>query len=65
MCQEDVEIVQTEKSKRGKWTIGRVLEVFTGADGKMRNVKVKTPAGMHHHPITKVAVIYPAEGYER
>ena len=57
-------IVQTENSIRGKWTIGRVVEVFPGADGKVRNIKVKTTAGMYHRPITKIAVIYPSEGYE-
>ena len=47
-----------------KWTIGRVIEVYPGTDGRVRNVKVKTPAGEYSRPVTKIAVIYPAEGYD-
>ena len=49
---------------RGKWTIGRIVEVHPGSDGKVRNVTVRTPTGEYGRPITKVSVIYPAEGYE-
>ena len=63
VCPEDIVVVQTENSKRGKWTIGRVLEVFPGPDSKVRNVKAKTPTGIYQRPITRIAVIYPAEGY--
>ena len=49
---------------RGKWTIGRIVEVHPGSDGKVRNVTVGTPTGEYRRPITKVSVIYPAEGYE-
>ena len=49
---------------RGRWTIGRVIEVYRAADGRVRNVKVKTPAREYSRPVTKIAVIYPAEGYD-
>ena len=49
---------------RGKWTIARVIQVYPGADGKVRNVKVKTASGEYRRPVTKLAIIYPAEGYE-
>ena len=42
----------------------RVIEVYPGTDGRVRNVKVKTPAGEYSRPVTKIAVIYPAEGYD-
>ena len=64
VCQEDIVIVQTENSKRGKWTIGRVLKVLPKADGKVHRVKMKTSAGMYHRPITKIAVINTVDGYE-
>ena len=38
--------------------------MFPGHDGQIRNVKVKTGTGEYERPITKIAVIYPAEGYE-
>ena len=47
---------------RGKWSLGRITAVFPGPDGRVRNVKVKTSAGEYSRPITKVAVIHPAEG---
>ncbi len=49
---------------QGKWCVRRVLEVFPGLDGKVRNVKVKTESGEYQRPITKISVIYPAEGYD-
>ena len=37
-------------------------EMYPGTDGRIRNVKVKTRAGEYTPPVTKIAVIYPAEG---
>ena len=47
---------------RGKWTIYRVIEVYPGPDGRVRNVKVKTAESEYLRPVTKIAVICPAEG---
>ena len=30
---------------RGKWSIARVIQVYPGTDGKVRNVKIKTATG--------------------
>ena len=48
---------------RGKWNTGTIQEVFPGHDGKVRSVKVKTASGTYVRPITKICVIYPAEGF--
>lgn len=40
--------------------MGKIVAVFPGPDGKVRNVKVKTAKGVYSHPVTKIAVIYPA-----
>ena len=40
------------------------MEVFPGPDGRVRNVVVKTPDGDYRRPITKIVVLYPAEGYD-
>ena len=61
---DDVVIVQNPNAIRGNWTIGRTVEVYPGSDGKVRNIKVKTATGEYKRPITKIAVIYPAEGYQ-
>lgn len=58
----DVVLVADSYTVRRKWSIGRITEVFLGPDGRVRNVKVKTSAGEYSRPITKVAVIHPAEG---
>jgi hypothetical protein len=47
---------------RGNWTIGRIIEVHPGKDGKVRNVTVKTQNGNYRRPITKISVIQPVDG---
>ena len=56
---DDVVIVQDPNAVRGKWTIGRVINVYPGKDGRVRNVKLKTPTTEYQRPITKIVVIYP------
>lgn len=58
----DIVVVADSNAVRGKWSIGRILEVHPGPDGRVRNVKVKTSMGEYERPITKIAVIHPAEG---
>ena len=41
----DVEMNVEENAVRGKWTLGRVIEVYPGQDGLIRNVKLKTSVG--------------------
>ena len=60
----DVVMTVDENAVRRKWSIGRILNVHPGRDGKVRNVTLRTPVGVYRRPITKIAVIYPAEGYE-
>ncbi|XP_033646408.1 uncharacterized protein LOC117305638 [Asterias rubens] len=64
VCVDDVVILAEPNLIRGKWNIGRVTEVYPGEDGHVRNVKVTTAHGDYRRPITKIAVIYPVEGYE-
>ena len=44
--------------------MGRITDIFPGAGGKVCNAKVKTSKGVYRCPVTKIAVIYPAEGYD-
>ena len=59
----DYVIVVDSNAVRGKWNAGRVLEVFPGEDGLVRNVPVKTATGTYMSTITKICVIYPAEAF--
>ena len=61
---DDIVMVADPNAVRGKWTIGKVMSVYPGSGGKIRNVKVKTSTSEYQRPITKIVVIYPAEGYE-
>ena len=54
-------IVTDGNAVRGKWTIGRVVEVYPGNDSKVRNITVKTALGEYSRPVTNIAVIQPAE----
>ena len=58
----DIVVVADSNAVRGKWSIGRILEVHPGPYGQVRNVEVKTLMGEYSRPITKIAVIHPAEG---
>ena len=42
---------------RGHWNFGRVLEVYPGADGKVRTVKVKTKDSVFIRPIQKLCLL--------
>ncbi|XP_014673726.1 PREDICTED: uncharacterized protein LOC106813985 [Priapulus caudatus] len=61
---DDIVMMADANAVRGKWTIARITQVYPGLDGKVRNVKAKTPTAEYRRPITKIAVIYPAEGYD-
>ena len=43
---------------RGNWTIGKIIEVDPGKDGKVRNVTVKTQNGNYRIPITIRSQLY-------
>ena len=61
---DDIVIMEDSNSVRGNWTIGRNINVYPGKDGRVRNVKIKTSTLEYKRPITKIVIIYPAEGYE-
>jgi hypothetical protein len=47
---DDVVIVADGNAVRGKWNVGRVVEVYPGQDGKVRNIKVKTASESTRDP---------------
>ena len=60
----DIVMVAEDNAVRGKWTIGRVTKVYQGKDKRVRNVTVITSGKEYDRPITKIAVIHPAENTE-
>ena len=61
---DDFVIISDANAICGKWTTGRIVKVLEGSNGLVRNVKVKTATEIYSRPITKICVIYLAEGYE-
>ena len=62
-CREDVEkgdivIVENEKMPRHLWKLGRIEELITSKDGKIRGATVKTEQSSIQRPIQK---LYPLE----
>ena len=60
---DNVVIVETSNAICGTWNVGRV-SVYPRKDGRVLNVKVKTRTSEYEWSISKIAVIYPAEGYK-
>jgi len=59
----DFVIVADPNAVQGTWHMGKVVQVFPREDDLVRSVQVKMAAGTYTHPITKICIIYPAEGY--
>lgn len=55
---DDIVIVQDGTAIRGKWKLGRVIDLYPRNDGKVRNAN-KTASGEYSRPLKKVAVIHP------
>ena len=60
----DIIVLADANGIRGNWKIARVIEVYPGKDGRVRNVKVKTATGEYRRPVTKISVLHPAEGFK-
>ena len=56
----DLVLLELQNIKKHKWPLGRVIEIFTGRDGKVRSVRLTT--AIHLSPVTRsVHDIYPLE----
>ena len=60
---DDIVIMEDSNSVRENWTIGRIINVYPVKDGRVRNVKIKMSTSEYKRVITKIVIIYPAEGY--
>ena len=49
---------------RGRWQMGRVINVFPGKDGVVRSVRVKTYPGAYDLPISKLSLLLTKKEYE-
>ena len=53
----DVVLMVDEKVNRGKWNLARIIQVFRGNDGVIRNVKLKTKTGEYKRSVQKCCPI--------
>ena len=57
----DIVLIVENNVPRGKWNLGRVVEVFPGKDGIVRNVVLKTKNGELKRSVQKCCVIVEAK----
>lgn len=57
----DMVILQEDNMVPTKWPLGRVIQVYPGKDKLNRVVSVKTATGTYKRPVTKVALLLPAD----
>ena len=57
----DVVLLYEEQESRGKWPLGRVIEIYPDDQGKVRQVLVRTTKGTYRRPITKLCKILPEQ----
>ena len=50
-------LLVNDKTPRGHWNLGRVLETYLGPDGLVRTVKVKTKDAVYVRPIQKMCLL--------
>ena len=53
----DIVLMVDENVSRGKWNLARVIKVFPGNDGVIRNVKLKTKSGEYKRSVQKCCPI--------
>ena len=61
---DDIVLLIDPGAIRGRWQMGRIIEVYPGKDGKVRSVKVKTSTGNYDRPITKLSLLLTRKEYE-
>lgn len=62
---DDVVLIVDSTVSRNKWTKGRIVQVYPGANGQVRRVRIKTATGELRRPACKVAVMDVKESGKR
>ncbi|CAM1312604.1 Uncharacterised protein r2_g2306 [Pycnogonum litorale] len=53
----DLVMIVSENLKRGQWPLGRVVQVYPGSDGRIRNVQVQMKGSVVTRPISKMCLL--------
>lgn len=54
----DLVLLKEDNVPPGVWPVARVMEVYPGADGIVRSVKIRTPKSDLERPISKLVKLY-------
>ena len=57
----DLVLLQESGTAPTKWPLGRILETHPGKDDLVRVITVKTAQGIYTRPISKIAILLPAD----
>ena len=57
----DVVILQEDNMVPTKWPLAKVIQTYTGKDGLVRVVTIKTATGTKKRPVTKIALLLPSD----
>ena len=60
----DLVLLEKDKVICNRWTMSRVVKVYTGKDGGVRSALVKTAGGVFHRPVTKICLLEDANNDE-
>ena len=50
----DIVLVVSSDTPRGRWPLGRILEVYPGKDGHIRSVRLQVGKKQYSRPIAKL-----------
>ena len=59
----DIVLVLTVENDKGKWPLGKVIEVMAGSDGHIRTIKVLVEGKIYVRGINSVSLLVPSEEF--
>ena len=62
LAKNDLVMVMDERTARGDWSLGRVVETYPDDQGFVRTVLVKTRGAERVRPIAKIALLESMSG---
>ena len=57
----DVVVIKEDGTFPTKWPLAKVTRIYTGKDGVVRVVTVKTDSGTYTRPVSKIVLLTPSE----
>ena len=53
----DIVLMISENTPRGKWPVGKVVDVFVSSDGVVRSANVKVGGSVYKRPVAKLCIL--------